>query len=334
MIPPAAVPIATAFLVDTWLEALLYGFLLCLFLASIWTHLYMRKASDGHSQVMFYCGSFMFFIATFHLTLNIYRLIQGFVTNADNADIGGPVGWISALSPWDHVLKDTLYATQEIFGDMVACYRVYIIFGRSWLAVAVPLCLLIVEMISGYAVIGIYPSEKTGATVFDPNLLKWITIFYAVAVAISTLTTGMMVWRLWKTEQRSAAYRTTGAGSLTPVVRILIESAALQWLTEVILLILYSTNNVYQYVLLEAVTPIVGITFCMLGIRIAMRSKEFGSIQTGASMQLSTTTATATINTLPPNLVNVTTKVENYSDNSYQPRIIHDRHGQSFLHVV
>jgi len=270
----------------------------------------------------------MFFIATFHLTLNIYRLIQGFVINADNAAIGGTVGWISALSPWDHVLKDALYATQEIFGDVVACYRVYIVFGRSWLAVALPLCLLIVEIISGYAVIGIYPSEKTGATVFDPNLLKWITIFYAVAVAISTLTTGMMVWRLWMAEQRSASYRTNGAGSLTPVVRILIESAALQWLTEVILLILYSTNNVYQYILLEAVTPIVGITFCMLGIRITMRSKEFGTMATSNDRS----TGTGTVGTLPMNVINITTKVENHTDGVYAQKM-HDLDDSQYSHA-
>ncbi len=48
-------------------------------------------------------------------------MIQGYVIHANIP--GGPVAWISALSPWHHVMKDTLYATQEILGDAVAVCR-------------------------------------------------------------------------------------------------------------------------------------------------------------------------------------------------------------------
>ena len=50
--------------------------------------------------------------------MNCYRMIDAYVTHRD--DPGGPAAHIAALAPWDHVFKDTIYATQEMLGDAVA----------------------------------------------------------------------------------------------------------------------------------------------------------------------------------------------------------------------
>ena len=50
--------------------------------------------------------------------MNCYRMIQGYVVHVNEP--GGAVAYIGDLRRWDHIFKDTLYATQEIFGDGVA----------------------------------------------------------------------------------------------------------------------------------------------------------------------------------------------------------------------
>lgn len=50
--------------------------------------------------------------------MNGYRLIEGFTEHAFTP--GGPVAYFGNLRTWDHVLKDTLYATQEILGNAAA----------------------------------------------------------------------------------------------------------------------------------------------------------------------------------------------------------------------
>lgn len=232
------------------------------------------------------------------LGMNCFRMIRGFVEHANSP--GGAVGYLGALAPWDHVFKDTLYATQEILGDGVAVsrlhvlpfawslivilrifqiYRCWVIWSRDFRVILVPSALFIVQLgktpfpvswsalqrsnptvppclVSGYAVCGLYPSEKAGSTVFDPRLTRFIIIFYATAVVQSSLTTGLMAYRIWQTDRRSAAYR-ADRGNLMPILRILIESASLQLVVELILLILYSINYNAQYILLEIVTPLV-----------------------------------------------------------------------------
>jgi hypothetical protein len=106
-------------------------------------------------------------------------------------------------------------------------------------------------------VCGLYASIPPDATVFDPRLTNWITTFYSIAVAQNISTTGLMAWRLWQGERNSARYRMGSRGSLMPVLRILVESAALYLFVEILLLSLYAVDCNAQYILLECVTPIV-----------------------------------------------------------------------------
>jgi len=67
-----------------------------------------------------------------------------------------------------------------------------------------------------------------------------------------------MIYRIWATHRKSAAYNTSHK-RLLYVVRILVESAALQLIIEIVLLALYCADINAQYILLESVTSIVVI---------------------------------------------------------------------------
>ncbi|KAF7795068.1 hypothetical protein EIP86_006212 [Pleurotus ostreatoroseus] len=281
---------------------------------SVWSSMAARRVLTSlRLQIMFIIGIVMFTIATVHLAMNCYRMINGYVIHA--ADAGGPVGYISALSPWHHVFKDTLYATQEIMGDTVAVYRTWVIWGRDWRAVVLPCALIIASTVSGYAVCGLYPSEKSDASIFDPRLLHWITAFYAVSFVQSFLTTSLMAYRIWQADRRSAKFRAS-EGSLLPVLRILVESAALQLVVEFVLLVLYAANENAQYILLELVTPLVAITFNAITIRIAFRSSDKLSLSRSSQQATSAEAQVATIGSIPmrPIAINIRKDVEAHGD--------------------
>ncbi|TCD69743.1 hypothetical protein EIP91_006510 [Steccherinum ochraceum] len=276
--PPAHIKLSIAmlpqlpwdktYLVATWIETLVYGFFLCLFFATVYTHFTYRRSTDG--TVMFGVGCVLFVFATIHLAMNCYRLIRGYVDFATAP--GGAAAYLSRLAPWDHVFKDTIYATTELLGDAISIYRCWIVWERNWKVIVLPVLLLIVSIISGYTVCGLYTTINTDS-VFDHRLSSWVSTFYAVAVVQSSMTTGLMMYRIWQAEKRSASYR-TGKSPLRPVLWILLESAALLVVVEIVLLALYSADYNCQYLLLEPVTPIVGITFTSITLRITLRSRE------------------------------------------------------------
>ncbi|GJE97188.1 hypothetical protein PsYK624_134010 [Phanerochaete sordida] len=266
----AQLPLNQAFIVSIWVEAVLYGFLAALTLASVYVNVSLRQHQNAHSRIMFAVGLVMWGIATAHIGVNCYRLVQGYVIHA--GEPGGAEAWLGLLSSWSHIAKDVLLATQEILGDAVAVYRTWILWNQDWRILCPLTILLIADAVSGYSVCATY-TQVTGVNIFDKKLESWIPAFYALSFAQSLLTTGLMAYRIWSSDRRSLKYRLNKQG-LMPYLRILVESAALQLILELIALIFYAASMNAQYVVTEMLTPAVGITFNAITIRIALRSSE------------------------------------------------------------
>jgi hypothetical protein len=102
----------------------------------------------------------------------------------------------------------------------------------------------------------IFSKIQPGTTVFDGSLDAWVKTFYSLAVAQNIITTTLVAWRIAATDKQSSSYR-VGQGNLIPILRILVESAALYLAAEIILLILYACNSNAQFIALDAITPII-----------------------------------------------------------------------------
>ncbi|KAH9481029.1 hypothetical protein JR316_0005548 [Psilocybe cubensis] len=269
---PGQLSLVKTFLLAAWVEAIVYGFLCCIFGATMFVYFspkYSRVGTkrDIHTTSMIMVSGVMFFMATFHLAMNGFRLIRGYADFRD-AD-GGPVAYIGNLRRWDHILKDTIYATQENLGSAAAIYRTWTLWSYNWKIIVLPSIMLMINIVAGYIVCGTYSSVDPTATVFLPRLNTWIKIFYSMAVALNIITTGLMAWRIYSTHMKSANYN-VGRGRLISILRILIESAALQLIVEIVLLALYCSDINAQYILLESVTSVVAITFNTITLRIKL----------------------------------------------------------------
>ncbi|KAJ3801878.1 hypothetical protein GGU11DRAFT_767582 [Lentinula aff. detonsa] len=224
-----------------------------------------------HSNVMIGISSLMFFIATLHMAVNAYRLIAGYV---DHASVpGGAVAYMGDLRTWHYILKDALYATQENLGSAAAIYRCWVLWNHNWKIIVFPSVLLIVNIVAGYMVCGLYTTVSSTINVFNPRLTTWIKIFFPLTVALNIITTSLMSYRIWYTHSQATLYASGNDDSqVMSVMRMLVESAALQLVVEIVLLALYSSDINAQYIVLESIAPIVGITFNALTIRIKLRS--------------------------------------------------------------
>ncbi|KAF4598325.1 hypothetical protein EYR38_006722 [Pleurotus pulmonarius] len=318
----AQLPLDKTFLVAAWAEAIAYGFLVCLFCATLFFTFGTGLRHDFHGKVMICVSCTMFFVASWHLAMNGYRLIEGFTEHALTP--GGPVAYFGNLRTWDHVLKDTLYATQEILGNAAAIYRCYILWGQDWRVISLPLLLMVGSVVSGYTVCALFVKVDPNQTVFDPLLNSWIRAFYSIAVVQNIITTSLMAFRIWRTTHQSAKFRTDKG--LIPILRILVESAALQLVVEILLLALYCSNINAQYILLELVTPVVGITFNAITIRIRLRALNTASAGSG----ITKSDHVQTIGSVPMRRrihVDITKEVEDDMEKSTDYRVIDISHG-------
>ncbi|KAJ7439066.1 hypothetical protein B0H11DRAFT_2103248 [Mycena galericulata] len=301
-------PLDKTFLVAAWLEVLAYGCFFVVFFIGVYIHFGFHKGQSLHNKIMFCISVLMFIIATMHLAINVFRLIRGYVDFA--LAPGGPAGYIGTLNRWDHMMKDTLYATQSMVGDAAAIYRCWILWSRDYRVIVIPASLLMITIGSGYYITDVlYPRENPDASIFSPTLLKFITLFYAIAVTQNIITTGLMSWRLWQGERRIGGHR-LGESTLMPILRILIESAALYLFVEILLLATYAVNYNVQYIILESVTPIAGLTFSLITIRINLRSQKkianMTTVTDGSNVQ--------TIGSIPMRRIVIGRQVEQIDD--------------------
>ncbi|KAF8142258.1 hypothetical protein K438DRAFT_1692179 [Mycena galopus ATCC 62051] len=293
-------PLVKTFIVAAWLEAILYGIYFCVFWFTVYIHNRASGRRSIHQRIMFLTVSVMFILATMHVSINGFRIFVGYVDFASAP--GGPVSFLGVLSTWHHVFKDAVFTLQTILGDAIALYRCWILWNRQYTVAVIPMCLLIVNIVSGSMVTTLFATSDPNASIFSSRLTHWITLYFSVAVVQNVITTGLMALRLWKMDRKSARIR-VGGGLVLPVLRILLESAALYLFVQILLLAFYSVNYNAQFIVLETITPVVGITFGMITLRILLRSQESSR---------SSSEAQQTIRAMPLRriAVNITTQIE------------------------
>ncbi|KAF9493004.1 hypothetical protein BDN71DRAFT_1450827 [Pleurotus eryngii] len=264
---PAQLLLDEALLLGLWLEAVAYGFFLCLFCGTIVLSFGRgRRRSDIHSKIMIGISSIMFFISTLHLVLGIYRLCQAFADHA--GDSGGLSAYFTNVMRWEDVAINVLYGTQEVLGNAAAVYRCYVLWSKDWRVIALPLMLLVGSLVSGCTIIPPLATADTPQTLPTDRSIK---AFYSFAVAQNIITTGLMAFRIWRTSSESAKYYKI-ENTLLPIIRVLVESAALQLIVETLTLGLYAGDLNAVLLPQGLVTPIVGITFNAIAIRIKLRT--------------------------------------------------------------
>ncbi|KAF9493005.1 hypothetical protein BDN71DRAFT_1450831 [Pleurotus eryngii] len=271
---PAQLQLDEALLLGLWLESVAYGFFLCLFCGTmVLSFGRCRRRSNIHSKIMIGISCVMFFISTLHLILGIHRLCQTFVR-----DPGGVAASFANVMEWEDVVTNVLYGTQELLGNAAAVYRCYILWNKEWRIIVLPLMLLVGSLVSGGTIAAALAIADTPQDLPTDHSVK---TFYSIAVVQTVITTGLMGFRIWRTSSVSAKYYKI-ENTLLPIIRVLIESAALQLIVEILTLALYAGDLNAALLPQGLVTPIVGITFNAIAIRIKLRTIRNSTIHTKA----------------------------------------------------
>ncbi|KAF8992009.1 hypothetical protein BDQ17DRAFT_1432717 [Cyathus striatus] len=295
-----------AYLLAPYFEGLVYGLFLCLF--GVTLYLYFnptknKRRQDNHTSVMISISAIMFLIATLHLAINCYRLLQGYADN--HIAPSGPAVYLSNLKAWHYILKDVLFATQQILGSAAATYRTWVLWSYNWKVVVLPIILLAINIIAGSLICAAYTEVGSifSVIVFD----RLGRTYNSIAFASSVLTVGLMSYRIWSTHRNTANYH-FGRGKLLSIMWILIESAALQIITEFMLLISFFSHNSFRYIVIEWITPMVGITFNSVTVCIKLQSLKEAEVRAENANN-----PVQTIGSMPMHhiKINITKEVEN-----------------------
>ncbi|KAG7093119.1 hypothetical protein E1B28_009404 [Marasmius oreades] len=188
----------------------------------------------------------MFIIATGHIVTSYF--------------MGLHLRTVDSLGTWYNVLSNALYIIQELLGTGVAIYRMWIVWNRNWKVTVIPIFLLLSGIALGCMPFTLHlilpPSELTGR---HHLIFTFIAIFSFLIVVLNVICTSLIVYPLFSFHRATSILRKLPKRSsiLPPVIRILIESAMLQLVVELLFLVLWLLHHAAQYIVFSLTVPFV-----------------------------------------------------------------------------
>ncbi|KAK7028272.1 hypothetical protein R3P38DRAFT_2935085 [Favolaschia claudopus] len=261
-------------LVSIFVQSVLYGVYARLFFETV-SVIVRRPSSRPFRRSSIAICFLLFIIATTHVSVNFTRIIKAFIIHRDEP--GGPAAFFNELSEFTQMFGSTLYVAQTLLGDALALLRCYLVWEHKLYIIAFPLVLLAGSIATGIGILYYFDKVVPQADIFVTQLSHWITAFFSTTFVTNVICTALVAYRLYLLNRGRPGFRQR---KLAPVLVLMVESGAYYSLTLLLLLILYNVDSWFQYVVLDAVSPIVGIVFTTIILRIASGlSTEEGETQ-------------------------------------------------------
>lgn len=248
------------------LECIGYG-------AYLVTSLSFLSSSHSRSLVSFNAAvkatvaTVLFLIATTHLGLSCYQVTRALAIDSElNRDIPPSLG-LSDIQSWDNVMGSVLIVLQCTIGDAIPIYRCFVVYNRSWRVIAPSLILYV-----GGCVCTAYFIYLQSTLSINNQLLAPVgTAFWAVTLIQNTLSTSLLIYRIWSVNHQ---FRSTGGVRSSPrtldaIVKIIAASGFLYTLIAFVTFIAEACRSPAGYPLSDLAVVVVGIAFNLIVTRSA-----------------------------------------------------------------
>jgi hypothetical protein len=257
-------PMDSTTLISTTLEGILYGFLVLMFIGTMWAMTYKHDVN----RPIILVAVLLFILSTAHIIVDIIRLENGFIKYR-NTFPGGPAAFFQDISQPTFFTKNIIYAFQTMLGDGVLIYRCYVVW-RSIRIIILP-SLLWCSCSAATLVAPYYALQATGGDVFTDKTRVWVVAVLALTLSTNLISSGLLAYRIWVMERKVSTMRATN-GTLMPIVRVLVDAAIIYSGMLLAMLICFLLDNNVQFIMQDMIIPIIPIAFYMVFVRITFRN--------------------------------------------------------------
>ncbi|KAH9852244.1 hypothetical protein C2E23DRAFT_921780 [Lenzites betulinus] len=245
-------------------EAALWGINFVLFTTSL-ILLVRRAPTRGLNTPILILGCVLFASCSAHFAL---EFLHFFTTLRDT----GVDGYADETLPL--VGADILISVSDLLGDFVLLYRCWIIWGKNYWVILVPLFTAVAGFSCIMEVVHLVLTLDPNAPIAPPALVPLGLAGYALPLATNVLTTALIVARLWHTASTAEARcRGRMAGTVRAAqhaVAIIVESGLLYLAAQLVLVVLFALSHPAQAVVAVMAVQIYGIAPTLIVIRVAL----------------------------------------------------------------
>ncbi|KAH7911155.1 hypothetical protein BJ138DRAFT_27171 [Hygrophoropsis aurantiaca] len=255
------IPLDLISITGLFVEAILYGIFACLFAIAVYALFKQRTVNLKLNKPMLTGCLAMFIVSTAHVSANFGRVFNAFQTSPN------PSKELALTNaPW-YIAKTAIFTVQILLGDMLMLYRLHLVWNGD-LRVVVPgsLCVLgSIAAVIGTLILLCSASSPTAAF----HLQRWVLSYFSLTLSYNLCSAVSIACRVLLTHRRmQKSGAVVDVRSIIPAAAMIIESASVYSAIWLVFLPLYLSGNYMLYIFLEALVPIVGITFSLIIVRV------------------------------------------------------------------
>ncbi|KAF9473506.1 hypothetical protein BDN70DRAFT_885758 [Pholiota conissans] len=219
----------------------------------------------------------LFANATFDMTLSFRHVFHAFLSTTSEEAAEAAY----AISDWSNLARTISVVLQTIIGDAVLIYRCWIVYQRSILVV-LPSLLLWFGLV-GSTIWALILEAMLNVLFNARQVTHAITTFWSITIALNTITTGLLVYRIWSVDHTNRKHHLeviefAGQGRLKSIKNIIIESGLLYTLSAIATFGTYVGGSGYVYLTSWVEVQVVGIAFNLIIIRTTFLCKRDSSM--------------------------------------------------------
>lgn len=262
---------AFAFLLGVFLQTLLVGAFIPLLIVASYAQ--WKKVLSGQklNTVMAFTTIFFGLSIPIHWILGMRRVVMAALYLPSGVTIDE---YFQPPYTADEIGRWGLFQLQLVVGDLVMIYRMYHIFDRSFLACVIPSLTT-----SGLIAIGCGLTNQL-RNLSTPSEMKsyngWATSCFCVTLFNSAFMSAAISYRLWKVHRETVVsgvnYQSDSV--ILRAIRVLVESAALWTFFVSMNFFAFLANSNLSFTFLDMTSPAVGISFCLIIVRLGTITTE------------------------------------------------------------
>ncbi|KAF5347962.1 hypothetical protein D9756_010218 [Leucocoprinus leucothites] len=278
---PNPFPLTAAQLSGNFCETLFYGMYLvtCTFCART-----LLITGSGREErwlrwheirwMMAIVAILLFAICTFDTAIGLLHNFHAFVESNDAETE------LLDIADWINIARSVNQTIAMILGDFVLIYRCWIVYGRRWLVITPSLILYLGNLAMAAKLIEVEANPKTlrGISLNSDQIRPWWLAFFAIVAVQNTLTTGILIWRIWRVEKQSERLMHPSLGSvmnqprhLSKVIRVIAESGAAYTTCVFVTFLVSVTHSNALYPTSDMTLIATGIAFNVILVRSSAR---------------------------------------------------------------
>ncbi|KAI0322970.1 hypothetical protein OF83DRAFT_1181048 [Amylostereum chailletii] len=243
---------------------------LCLFVVSAYD-LIVRKGKKSHiSMPMAFTGISLILLATARFIIDTTNVFVAFVGHDPRSE---RIVYLQDVKQQLFTTKHCILITALTIGDSFVSYRCWIVWGKRLYIILLPVTLTAGSFASGTYLMWSY-SNLPNQTVLTEQ--KWLKPLFSLSLASNAVATSLLAYRIWDVERQSAHALDNSQARLMPIVRIVLESGAISAAYLFAYVMCLSVGSQGLELMSEMATPLTGIVFTIVIVRIAFHQEKDG----------------------------------------------------------